>query len=1328
MYDLQPYLKMKIVALDSGATMTVRRKGNNKELEDELFTRTSWVNAEEAYRQVKKGKADGNKSALWLRCHLQNYLFAIGSFIDLHCGKVLFVGLLLLSLCCVGLKTAKIETNIEELWVEEGGRLEEELDYTRNTVNTGSGITSELIIQTPKVKGSNLLDVQSLQLHLETLRKVTQIQVDMFEQSWNFKDLCFVADFPEFEDIYLNAILSHIKPCIIMTPLDCFWDGSKLLGPERDFHPELGIQLMKWTNLNPEQLIAMFEDQIPSVYLEAVRDVMSRAGVTTAYQEKPCLDPTDPNCPSLAPNKQSRELPDIGGALTGGCYGFATKYMHWHEDLIVGGITRNKTGHIVRAQALQSIVQLMDDQQLYDFFKVTSKTISIDWTPDKAKAILEAWQRKFAQVVNGMGNSTSPDQMLGFSTTSLMDIMKEFSNVSIVRVVFGYVLMLFYSCISLLRWNNGVQSQSGIGVAGVLLVALSVAAGLGICSVLGIPFNASTTQIIPFLALGLGVDDMFLIAHTYYENGNKKTIAYTDQTAECLKRTGVSVLLTSLNNMLAFFSAAIIPIPALRAFSLQAGILILFNLGSVLLVFPAICSWDLKRKEDKRVDIFCCIQSYAENNNNTVIDLAPSRNEFEMRDQSPPPRYSPPPPSYTPSPPPSYNAVVNAGPDGDHVVTSLAPEGLFVARPSPLPSLCQSTTSSRQCLTPDDRVSCRERFAQAQRECLSLSLTSFATRRVGPFLKKPPVKVFTVLSFVIVLLVSIYGITKVKDGLDLTDIVPKGTNEYKFLDAQSDYFGFYNIYLVTKGDFDYPNNQPLLLEYHKSFQSVGKIIKREDGSLPNFWLIMFRQWLEELQSVFDREYLEGRLYRDGWHSNASDSGILAYKLLIQTGDVDTPYDKNLFPNNRMVEDGIIAPNAFYSYLTAWTSNDPMAYTASMADFHPPTKDEPHDSYDYELKISKAQPLIYAQIPFYLTNLSDTEDILHTIKMIRAICDSFSERGLPNFPSGVPFTFWEQYIHLRFYLMLSILCILVVTFIVLTIVLMNPWLASIVVVVLTMIVVELFGMMGLTGIKLSAVPAVIIIVSVGIGVEFTVHVAVGFLTAIGSRNRRTVISLQHTFAPVVHGAISTLLGIVMLLSAEFEFIVKYFFNVLAALVLIGLFNGLVLLPVLLSLFGPKGEVRPKGEHPDRLETPSPEPSPKPKKKVPVRTTRSSRRLYPRVASDNSLTTITEEPSQYSSHEIIVEPEVVVETTQVPMGVNCDSNSSSRNSTPPGSTASTPLASHVTRVKATATVKVEVHTPIIPGGTVEMSVANQNRKSKRRKLKELENSDSDSSTKS
>lgn len=48
----------------------------------------------------------------------------------------------------------------------------------------------------------------------------------------------------------------------------------------------------------------------------------------------------------------------------------------------------------------------------------------------------------------------------------------------------------------------------------------------------------------------------------------------------------------------------------------------------------------------------------------------------------------------------------------------------------------------------------------------------------------------------------------------------------------------------------------------------------------------------DLQRSFDAEYAEGRVTQQDWRPNASDSAILAYKLLIQTGDVDNPIDKS----------------------------------------------------------------------------------------------------------------------------------------------------------------------------------------------------------------------------------------------------------------------------------------------------------------------------------------------------------------------------------------------------------------------------------------------------
>merc|ERR1712079_596196 len=89
--------------------------------------------------------------------------------------------------------------------------------------------------------------------------------------------------------------------------------------------------------------------------------------------------------------------------------------------------------------------------------------------------------------------------------------------------------------------------------------------------------------------------------------------------------------------------------------------------------------------------------------------------------------------------------------------------------------------------------------------------------------------------------------------------------------------------------------------------------------------------------------------------------------------------------------------------------------------------------------------------------------------------------------------------------------------------------------------------------------------------------------------RTVLALEHMFAPVTHGAISTLLGVFMLAFSQFDFIVRYFFLVLLALILLGLFNGLVFLPVLLVMVGPPSQVEPFSNG-DSLPPAPPEPSP------------------------------------------------------------------------------------------------------------------------------------------
>lgn len=53
-------------------------------------------------------------------------------------------------------------------------------------------------------------------------------------------------------------------------------------------------------------------------------------------------------------------------------------------------------------------------------------------------------------------------------------------------------------------------------------------------------------------------------------------------------------------------------------------------------------------------------------------------------------------------------------------------------------------------------------------------------------------------------------------------------------------------------------------------------------------------------------------------------------------------------------------------------------------------------------------------------------------------------------------------------------------------LLNAWAAVLVTLSLAMLVLQLLGVMALLGVKLSAVPAVLLVLAVGRGVHFTVH--------------------------------------------------------------------------------------------------------------------------------------------------------------------------------------------------------------------------------------------------
>ncbi|XP_047645240.1 protein patched homolog 2 isoform X13 [Phacochoerus africanus] len=394
------------------------------------------------------------KAPLWLRASFQGLLFSLGCAVQRHCGKVLFLGLLAFGALALGLRVAVIETDLEQLWVEAGSRVSQELQYTKEKLGEEAAYTSQMLIQTPRQEGENVLTPEALGLHLQAALTASKVQVSLYGKSWDLNKICYKSGVPLIENGMIERMIEKLFPCVILTPLDCFWEGAKLQGGSAYLPGRPDIQ---WTNLDPEHLL---EELGPFASLEGFRELLDKAQVGQAYVGRPCLHPDDLHCPPSAPNHHSRQAPNVAQELSGGCHGFSHKFMHWQEELLLGGMARDPQGQLLRAEALQSTFLLMSPRQLYEHFRGDYQTHDIGWSEEQAGTVLQAWQRRFVQLAQEALPENASQQIHAFSAATLDDILHAFSEVSATRVVGGYLLMVRQDCRANLGANRPGHSAA----------------------------------------------------------------------------------------------------------------------------------------------------------------------------------------------------------------------------------------------------------------------------------------------------------------------------------------------------------------------------------------------------------------------------------------------------------------------------------------------------------------------------------------------------------------------------------------------------------------------------------------------------------------------------------------------------------------------------------------------------------------------------------------------------------------------------------------------------------------------------------------------------
>ncbi|CAR28447.1 hypothetical protein ZYGR_0S00770 [Zygosaccharomyces rouxii] len=177
---------------------------------------------------------------------------------------------------------------------------------------------------------------------------------------------------------------------------------------------------------------------------------------------------------------------------------------------------------------------------------------------------------------------------LRISFNTDMSLEKELNGNNDVWIVCAsYFVMFLYASWALRK--NGVESRWLLGFAGITVVAFSVVCAAGLLSLLGLKSTLIIAEVIPFLILAIGIDNIFLITHEYDRIADEcPAMATGDRIVKAVQRIAPSILASLVCQAGCFLIAAFVSMPAVHNFALYSALAVFFNVVLQLTAYVAV--------------------------------------------------------------------------------------------------------------------------------------------------------------------------------------------------------------------------------------------------------------------------------------------------------------------------------------------------------------------------------------------------------------------------------------------------------------------------------------------------------------------------------------------------------------------------------------------------------------------------------------------------------------------------------------------------------------------------------------------------------------------
>ncbi|XP_061449335.1 NPC1-like intracellular cholesterol transporter 1 [Rhineura floridana] len=242
-------------------------------------------------------------------------------------------------------------------------------------------------------------------------------------------------------------------------------------------------------------------------------------------------------------------------------------------------------------------------------------TISLNNFPssDPRFDFVKLWEEQFLKVVQEFQQEHADNYTMAYmAERSLEDEINRTTWDDLPIFAVSYVVIFVYITLALGEYSSYkrilVDSKVTLGLGGILVVLGAVLASMGFFSFVGLPSSLIILEVVPFLVLAVGADNIFIFVLEYQRSEPQAGETTEQHIGRVLGDVGPSMLLCSLSEAVCFFLGALTPMPAVQTFALNAAVAVLFDFLLQMSVFVALVSLDARRQKASRFDLCCCLR------------------------------------------------------------------------------------------------------------------------------------------------------------------------------------------------------------------------------------------------------------------------------------------------------------------------------------------------------------------------------------------------------------------------------------------------------------------------------------------------------------------------------------------------------------------------------------------------------------------------------------------------------------------------------------------------------------------------------------------------